>query len=105
MRKKLESKREVLKVLEVNKTQVVRSFDFYKYVGLKRCNYKRWMLNTALVIGERGVDYFPTPDNVECKGMRLRLRYYFSVDFANSLCHVVRTQQAMQLKEHLKQTN
>lgn len=105
MRVKLEQNRAVLKVQIVKDKKVVRSHDFYKYVNLYRYNYPRWMNDTVFPLGERGRDYFPAPDNIERKGafgrIKNRVRYYFSIDFAISLCHVVRTKESMQLKEFL----
>jgi hypothetical protein len=90
--------------------KVVESYEFYRYIGLAPANYTRWMKDTALSVGERSIDYFPTPYNIECKTLFSdrkidRLRYYFSIEFAISLCRFARRNESMQLIEFLREQN
>lgn len=61
------------------------------------------MMETVLLIGEPGKDFFPCPENVEGRTIRFRLRYYFDLDFAISLCVNVKGARARDLRQFLKQ--
>jgi hypothetical protein len=81
--------------------RLVYSFEFYNAIALRRCNYTRWMMNTVFDVGRVGVDFFPAPENVAGRTIRFRLRYYFDLDFAISLCLVAKRKEAQGLRKYL----
>jgi hypothetical protein len=101
--RRLEHSKKLIQVIDSRK--MVYSFEFYKSTGLKRCNYRRWIMDTALSIGKPNDDYLPAPGNIEKVKEFLpgknRIRYFFDLEFAISLCLVVRTREALLLREFL----
>lgn len=98
-----------IQILSVEGKKVVKSFDLYRVAGLRRCNYTRWITDTVLTIGEPNKDYFPTPDNIADKYFknlrrdrkRDRIRFYFDIEFAISLCLVAKRKEALILRQFL----
>jgi hypothetical protein len=100
---RLEHSKRLIQAIEGRK--MVHSFEFYKATGLLRNNYRRWIKETALCIGKPTKDYLPAPGNIEKVKAFLpgknRIRYFFDLEFAISLCLVVRTREALLLRDYL----
>jgi phage anti-repressor protein len=90
-----------LETYQIGDKKMVHSFAFYRAVGLKRCNYTRWLNRTVFEIGVPGEDYVPAKENVAGRTVRFRLRYYFTIDFAIALCLVVKRKEALALRQLL----
>jgi hypothetical protein len=100
-----EHSKKLIKVVDGRK--MIHSHEFYKSIGLVPKNYCRWIMETALSIGKPNQDYIPAPGNIE-KSLKFlpgknRVRYFFELDFAISLCLVARTKEAILLAEYLKE--
>lgn len=90
-----------LKIYSLNDKKYILSIEFYRTVGLRMCNYTRWVIS-ALEVGKPGIDYFPSPENVQGRTIRFRLRYFFEIDFSIGLCLTIKySKKASELRQFL----
>jgi hypothetical protein len=93
-----------IRIYTLGEKKMVHSFEFYKAMELRRCNYTRWMVENVLNIGEPGNDYSPIPDNTVGRTIRFRLRYFLDVDFAIGLCLGVKRREASLVRRFLMES-
>lgn len=71
--------------IEIHKDQkVVDSYNLYLAAGLNLTNYSRWV-RRILDRGGRDIDWFIS-DNLKYRNLRIKKRYYFTLDFARAIC-------------------
>jgi phage anti-repressor protein len=80
---------------------MVNSFELYKTAGMRGNNYTRWMKKTVFALGCSKKDYLPAPNNK--RSGRKKLRYYFKINFAISLCLAMRRKKSIEIRNFLLQ--
>jgi phage anti-repressor protein len=87
--------------ISIDGRMMVKSFEFYQLSGLHRPNYTRWVTETVLGVGAINQDYIPAPVVQTKDKKRIRVRYYFDIDFAIGLCLLVRRDLSLDLRNFL----
>jgi phage anti-repressor protein len=111
MKKKIHNcnkcKERKIAVSKISGNKVIDSFELYHAAGMMRSNYTRWMTDTVLQLGCDKKDYIPATDNkmTNKKGSRKRIRYYLKLDFAISICLLMRRKKSMEIRNFLMQIN
>jgi phage anti-repressor protein len=80
---------------------MINSFELYHTAGMRRSNYTRWMSETILPLGCDKKDYEPAPNNKRYN--RKKLRYYLKIDFAISICLLMRRKKSIEIRNFLIQ--
>lgn len=111
MRKRIQNckkcKERKINVLKVDRKIMIDSFELYHTAGMGKTNYTRWMTDTVLPLGCAKKDYLPSLYNIRTKMKlkRSRLRYYLKIDFAISICLLMRRKKSIEIRNFLIQVN
>lgn len=80
---------------------VVDSFKLYSITGLDISNYSRWM-TLAKTRGGRDIDWF-IDDGLLKLNRRIKMRCYFTIDFARAMCMRYRNKPCNSLNVYFKE--